>query len=208
MASIYKITNLINGKVYIGQTIQNVQNRWRQHVQDAYENQKCLHLCSAIVKYGKENFSVEEIEKCSQELLDEREIYWIKEYNSQSEGYNITAGGKGTNREISQEELEHLWDQGLSTDEIAEKVNCTRQWVRLRLKEYKKYDPDEGRARGAKRMGKAKGHCVQQYDNDGNFIKEYPSIKQATEETGINNISRSCKNGMRAGGYYWKYKEG
>ena len=207
MASIYKITNTLNGKVYIGQTVQSIQQRWRQHVQDAYANQKCLHLCSAIVKYGKENFLVEEIEECSQDLLDEREVYWIKEYNSQIDGYNITAGGKGTNKEIPQELIESLWDQGLSTAEIAEQVNCTRQWVRLRLKNYSNYTPEEGKKRGVNSMKKSKGHEVQQYDLDNNLINEFPSIKEATAQTGINNISRSCITGQKAGGYYWRYKD-
>ena len=140
-------------------------------------------------------------------MLDQREIYWITEYDSQNLGYNITAGGKGTNKEISQELLEKLWDEGLTTEEIAQKIDCTRQWVRQRLKSYKNYDADEGRKRGAKHGGQSKNHCVQQYDTDGNLIQEFISIKQATESTGINNISRSCIKGTRAGGYYWKYKD-
>lgn len=207
MGFIYKITNQINGKIYIGQTVQSIATRWKQHINDAYAQQKCLHLCAAIVKYGEANFTVEEIEKCPLDELDQREIYWIKKYDSQNCGYNITAGGKGTNKEISQELLEELWDKGLTTEEIAQETNCTRQWVRKRLKSYENYNADEGRKRGAKHGGKAKNHCVQQYDINGNLIQEFISIKQATESTGINNISRSCIKGTRAGGYYWKYKD-
>jgi len=47
----------------------------------------------AIHKYGKENFIIEEIEKCNQELLNEREKYWISFYNSYENGYNSTLGG-------------------------------------------------------------------------------------------------------------------
>lgn len=207
MSCIYKVTNNINGKVYIGQTVRTPRDRWRQHVQDAYNESKCLHLCAAILKYGEENFTVEAIEFCPQDQLDEREIYWIKQYNSQEEGYNITAGGKGTNKEVPQELLEQLWDSGLSTDEIAQQVGFTRQWVRQRLKPYKNYSAEEGKRRGAKLISKGKGHAVLQLNLDGTVVNEYPSIKIATETTGINNISRSCIKGTTAGGYRWQYKE-
>lgn len=207
MAYIYKITNTINGKIYIGQTVQSIKNRWKQHVNEAYAEAKCAHLHAAIRKYGENNFNIEVIESCPQELLDEREIYWIKELDTINVGYNLTSGGKGTNKEIDQSLLEELWDQGLSTEQIAEQVGFTRQWVRQRLLTYENYSSEEGRARGAKTSGKSKCHSVKQFDVDGNLINTFESIKQATEMTGINNISRSCIKGTKAGGYYWKYSD-
>ena len=92
---IYKITNTINGKSYIGQTIQNVKERFYQHCAT-----KCSKAVSnmaihrAIKKYGKSNFIVEVIEEIDSANLNDRERYWIKYYNSYNNGYNSTKGGQ------------------------------------------------------------------------------------------------------------------
>ena len=92
---IYKITNTINGKFYIGQTIQNVKERFYQHCAT-----KCSKAVSnmaihrAIKKYGKSNFTVEVIEEIDSANLNDRERYWIKYYNSYNNGYNSTKGGQ------------------------------------------------------------------------------------------------------------------
>ena len=76
MIGIYKIQNLINGKIYIGQSV-HIQARFNQHKNEA-KNGNTRPLYNAIRKYGIENFSFEIIEECSKEMLNEREIYWIK----------------------------------------------------------------------------------------------------------------------------------
>ena len=92
---IYKITNTINCKSYIGQTIQNVKERFYQHCAT-----KCSKAVSnmaihrAIKKYGKSNFTVEVIEEIDSANLNDRERYWIKYYNSYNNGYNSTKGGQ------------------------------------------------------------------------------------------------------------------
>ena len=97
MIGIYKITNKINNKIYIGQSI-DIKERWKQHFYKAY-NEKELGYNSAIHqafrKYGYENFSFEVIELCEKEELDAKEIYWIKTLNSLTpNGYNILSGGQ------------------------------------------------------------------------------------------------------------------
>lgn len=62
---IYKITNLINNKVYIGQTIRPIEDRFKRHINDAVNNVLDTHLARAIRKYGKENFIIEEIDTAS-----------------------------------------------------------------------------------------------------------------------------------------------
>ena len=92
---IYKITNTINSKSYIGQTIQNVKERFYQHCAT-----KCSKAVSnmaihrAIKKYGKSNFTVEVIEEIDSTNLNDMERYWIKYYNSYNNGYNSTKGGQ------------------------------------------------------------------------------------------------------------------
>lgn len=91
---IYKVTNRINNKIYIGQTIQPLMTRWRKHCN---KKRGCFALHNAIIKYGAINFTVEQIDiACSREELDQKEIYWIKYYDSMNpqKGYNLTSGGK------------------------------------------------------------------------------------------------------------------
>ena len=88
---IYKIINKINNKVYIGQTIRPVEQRFHRYITDALSNRLDTHLARAIRFYGKDNFSFEIIDQASnQEELTEKEYFWITEYNSVNEGYNET----------------------------------------------------------------------------------------------------------------------
>lgn len=89
---IYKITNKINGKVYIGQTIQPLKKRWNLHCS---KNSGCPALNNAFKKYGKENFTIEQIDHAhSRDELDNKEIFWIDFYSSLvPNGYNLHTGG-------------------------------------------------------------------------------------------------------------------
>lgn len=97
MQGIYKITNIINNKCYIGKS-KDIENRWQYHKDyknNAREYNKPLY--KAPRKYGVENFNFEIIEELSDySISDEREKYWIKYYNSYgTDGYNATTGGEG-----------------------------------------------------------------------------------------------------------------
>lgn len=96
---VYKITNKINNKIYIGITKYEISKRFKEHWYIANRKiEKSNHLHSAMLKYGIDNFSVEEIESCDNyENLKKREMYWIKYYNSNNSdiGYNLTEGGDG-----------------------------------------------------------------------------------------------------------------
>lgn len=110
MGYIYKITNTLNDKVYIGQTIKTVEKRFTQHKNNSnkeYFSQIVLY--KAFNKYGIENFICEEIEEVPNDKLDEREKYWIEYYDSYFNGYNSTLGGRATQL--------YNWD----TDDIIEK---------------------------------------------------------------------------------------
>lgn len=86
---IYKITNLVNGKIYVGQSV-DIERRFQKHL---YANDDFI-IHKAIKKYGRQNFSLQILEECSQELLNDREIYWIKTLNSITpNGYNMINGG-------------------------------------------------------------------------------------------------------------------
>ena len=93
---VYSITNSVNGKMYIGQTIQPLKNRMHQHLYKARKG-KMLPLYSSIRKYGWDNFKCEIIGYAkSKEELDDMEIKHIKINDSTSIGYNIAHGGGGT----------------------------------------------------------------------------------------------------------------
>ena len=99
MGYIYKITNNINGKVYIGKTTKTVEERWKGHLKKM--NYKKNKFYNALNKYGIDNFTIEEIEECDDDLLNEEEIYWINFYNSYENGYNSTGGGDGRKNNFS-----------------------------------------------------------------------------------------------------------
>ena len=88
---IYKITNLINNKVYIGQTINSLEQRLSRHKQDALSGRLNTHFARAIRKYGIDNFIAEVIDTAqSQEELTQKEYYWIGYYHACEQGYNET----------------------------------------------------------------------------------------------------------------------
>ena len=88
---IYKITNLVNNKVYIGQSVRGVQQRFHRHINDAMTDRLNTHFARAIRKYGPENFVVEVIDTAeTQDELNRKEQYWIREYDSIRHGYNET----------------------------------------------------------------------------------------------------------------------
>ena len=93
---IYKITNLINKLVYIGQA-QDIKTRWRNHRTD-YLGNNVVNYNNPLYKdmrlYGLNNFSFEIIEECLVSELDEKEKYWISYYDSFNNGYNRTEGGQ------------------------------------------------------------------------------------------------------------------
>ena len=133
---IYIITNSINSKVYIGQTIQTLENRWRAHCRTKCSfKEKNMHIKRAILKYGKNNFTIKELEKSKITELDEREIYYIKLYNSYTEGYNSTKGGKSGAKELKldieqQQSCIELYKLGFSLREVAKEFNVDKATIK------------------------------------------------------------------------------
>ena len=92
VCSIYKIVNSINEKVYVGQTWNTIDDRFKKH---KYSSNNCVKLKNAFDKYGRENFSIELLTVCStQEVADCLESFFIEKYNTLNNGYNVNEGGK------------------------------------------------------------------------------------------------------------------
>lgn len=87
MIGIYKITNIINNKCYIGQSV-CIEKRWENH--KCKNGNKDYPLYRAFRKYGIDNFVFEVLEECSKDDLSERELFYIKQYDSVNNGYNQT----------------------------------------------------------------------------------------------------------------------
>ena len=106
---IYKIKNLLNDKVYIGQSV-DIEKRWSTHKTELKNNYHYnIHLQSAWNKYGEDNFSFDVIEKCEEDLLDEKECYYIELLNTMDSehGYNLVSGGT-KNRKFTNETLKRM----------------------------------------------------------------------------------------------------
>lgn len=119
---IYKITNKINSKTYIGQTVQPLNIRWGQHKNSS---SGCRALKMAIKKYGSENFQIEILEECSSlKELNQREERLIKSFNSLApNGYNLLSGGLNKRHSRESRELIGSYHKGKEvSDKTKEKL--------------------------------------------------------------------------------------
>lgn len=127
---IYKITNKQNGKIYIGQTIGTLKDRWNRHQNDALNNILDTHFARAIRYYGPEAFTTEIIDTAeTQEELTEKEYYWIHYYNALENGYNETDNklkcGGNTYKSKTKEELKAIGDKIRASKLGAKNPNAT-----------------------------------------------------------------------------------
>lgn len=218
MIGIYKITNTTNGKCYIGQS-KDIEARWAKHL-SVYKSSSDWELYRAFKKYGISAFKFEIIEECSIEALNEREIYWIAQYDSFNNGYNMTLGGEacnGTNdKAVYQYDLSGRFIKEYKSAHDAAREN------NIQFTNICKVCRDERKTAGGfgwsyvkteniesiktKRLGDG---TVLQLTKEGEFVAEYSSAKEAKRQTGIDDttIGLVCKGrGKTAGGFVWKYK--
>ena len=194
MGVIYKITNLINGKIYIGQTRVTEPQRWQQHIWYANNapEKDSVALCRAIKKYGKDNFKREILEEINDnEKLNEREIYYIMKYNSTNKdiGYNIALGGFGKAVYNNTEILE-LYYKHKTIAEVSRILGCQRETISRRL-----------RAMGIETYNKS----VLQYSTAGQFIAGYSSFAEAKRKTGL-NLPHIIPKHKYHSGFFWLYE--
>lgn len=208
---VYKITNKTNGKIYIGITSQGVETRWSKHCSDA-QTDSPFPIHNAIRKYGKDNFQIELLEDLSDkdyDFLKEREVYWIKEFDSynRNKGYNLTLGGDGTFGRFHSDETKNKIRQKA----LGRKASKEARQKMSESHKNRKYSEKELFIRS--NNGKNTRKKILQFDTSNTFIKEFDSVTEAAlaVDTDRRNISSflNDKKGNRfsCAGYIWKYKE-
>lgn len=135
---IYIIRNIVNNKVYIGQTKVSVEQRWKEHVRHAAYGDQIINR--AMKKHGIDKFWIETLEICSVDVIDEREKYYIALYDStdKSKGYNVSIGGltpQFKRKELPIETLIDLYvNKGWPVSRIAKKFEVSKYIARTTLK--------------------------------------------------------------------------
>ena len=208
---IYCITNKINGKQYVGQTVRTAEERFKEHCRD-----KKMYISQAIRKYGKENFLVETIDSALLiDDLNEKEIYWIEEFKTKKpNGYNLCDGGDNTlgyNHTLEARMKMSMTKKSLGsmvgvknhfygkshTKETREKMSAAwKSGRRVMTPELKEKLKESHYTR--KVMNVTTGEI-------------FNSIKEASETHGIKatHITRVCRGRRKStGGFKWKYVSG
>ena len=125
MAHIYKITNIINDKGYVGRTENDPKKRWREHLAAA-RNNPLMVISKAIRKHGVENFRFEILEQCSVEDQYIRESQLIEEHDTYHNGYNSSLGGEGAGAGIKRQRgAVHPFAKAVDQYDLEGKYLCT-----------------------------------------------------------------------------------
>lgn len=206
---IYKITNKINNKIYIGQTARDIDSRYYEHKKCAENTNTNQPLYNAMRKYGVEAFKVDLVEECDESMLNDREIYYIDKYDSYKNGYNATLGGDGrptTDYEelakdfiaTGQSMTAYAAEHGIKDTTIRNALRATDQ-----LDEYKEIHPEYN--------PRFNTVAVNMLDKKtGKLIETFESISKALrfldKDKDKGHIKAVCTgNRQTAYGYKWQY---
>ena len=218
MGYIYLITNKINGKQYVGQSIRDdIKIRWKQH-----KNNKSgdTPISKAYNKYGIENFKFQIICICFDNDCNKYEIDYIKKYNTISpNGYNLREGGENSKHHIDtikliSQKVREKWKIikhpciGLKYSEEYKKKMSDSVIKALKEKKLNGFKKSIKCLENLKKGSEKRKRKVAQYSKDNILIKEFDSIAEAEKETNINNrrISEVCNGKTKmAGGFVWKF---
>ena len=204
MAYIYKITNKTNQKSYIGKTTRTPQERFEEHRREAKkERAKDRPFYKAINKYGMDNFTLETIEECSDEVASEREQFWIQSYATFKNGYNDTIGGDGKPY-VDYNLVVELYEQFKNQTKVAEVMG-----IHLDTVSYILDSMNIEKISGSEVSKLINSKAVKQIDkNTGKILHVYNSATEAEKAMGRlnNHISSVCKGKRKtAYGYKWEY---
>ena len=210
MGYIYTITNKTDNKIYVGQTMRDVEERWKDHLK---RGSNCRYLSSAIKKYGVENFVFKLVCITFDNQLDDMEIKYIEKYNCLvPNGYNLRIGGNNgrhhaeTKQKIS-DTLKNRYQNGLIPPRSQLGIphsEITKKKISESLKGQHRSQESINKMIISKRKNK-----TIQFDMEGNKLNSFDSCKEAAEYIGTTKSSICmCCNGKRktALGFVWKYE--
>ncbi len=203
MSYIYKITNDINNKIYVGKTNGSIKRRFQEHCRDAFRRtEENRPLYAAMRKYGIEHFHIEQIEETDEPEV--REKFWIEKLKSFKYGYNATLGGDG--RPYLDYDL--IYKTYLIEKTIAGTAKITgydKSSVSSVLKNIYKISSETILQNTKEQVGS----CVGMFDKDTKeLLKTFSSTHEAGKFLGKSHqhIQEVCKNKRKSAyGYFWKY---
>jgi group I intron endonuclease len=212
MGYIYKITNKIDNKIYIGQTIGDLERRWKGHLK---KRSNCRYLKSAINKYGIDNFEFKLVCITFDNQLDDMEIKYIEQYNCLvPNGYNLRLGGNSGRHNVeTKQKISETLKKRFNTDIIHSKPQLGKPHSEITKK--KLSEANKGKRRSQETINKMiiskrkRKNKVIQFDIEGNRLNSFDTCKEAAEYIGISlsSISVCCIGKAKtAKGYVWKYE--
>lgn len=210
---IYKFTNVLNNKVYIGKTSTSLRKRVIGHLTTSRKWTKARkgYFQHVLCKYGIENFSIDILDRCeTKELLNEREKYWINYYKSNDKqfGYNMTPGGDGnSDLEFCRKNIERLIkaNTGSRRNEDTKKLLSNIHKELWNNPEFRNKHIEN-----AKKLSELTSKKVLQLDCNYNIIQTYNSIKEVqillygkTHGSLARNLINNSVRGFHKNGYIW-----
>lgn len=134
--NLYLITNKINDKVYVGKTYHSIEKRFKQHISESRKDRSVgRDLYDAMRYFGVENFQIQLLGVFEEGILEEKEMEYIKKYDSYKNGYNQTLGGDGK-RYIcfTDEEAINVYKKYNNLVKASKELNCSRDTLKTILK--------------------------------------------------------------------------
>lgn len=230
ISGIYKITCVPTQKIYIGQS-RNIYKRWYNHSYALnVKRHRNSYLQRAWNKYGQDNFKFEIIDRCNINELDNKEKYYIQKFNSMNKdcGFNLDSGGQ--HPKLSHETIKKLkrisgkpvvqFDiygnevaKYRTIDEASKKcsinkssiIECCKFKTRLAGQFQWRFNSKNV---DCMMLTDCNHRNVLQFDKNGMFLKQYISVKEASNATGVSQSGIVCtceRKQSHAGGYIWRY---
>ena len=208
MGFIYKITNTITYKCYIGETTKaDPEKRWMQHKNTIKRGVGCPALQNSVIKHGIDNFKFEILLICFDEDRFKYEIEYIKKYNTLvPNGYNILEGGPGGSfkgKKHSEETRKRM------SENMKQKYIDDLKFKKNVSDGIKNYYNETSIIKHREAMAKSSGVKIGQYNLTNELITIFVSISEASRQTGVpkSSIQKYVKNNIINKGFIWKYNK-